>query len=76
MSDCPCMDKARFPDYWRTCPYATPPVRTLNLCAHGADFGTWCGYCRGYSQGSGMAAGLPTNETMIRRSPKASGEPT
>jgi len=31
MSDCPCMDKARNPDYWRTCPYATPPYRPTGL---------------------------------------------
>ncbi len=30
-----------------------PPEAALNMCAHGADRGTYCGYCGGYSQGDG-----------------------
>lgn len=25
MGNCQCMDKARYPEYWRVCPYATKP---------------------------------------------------
>lgn len=27
------------------------PETKLNMCRHGADKGTYCGYCGGYSQG-------------------------
>ena len=37
------------------------PRESLNMCAHGADRGTYCGQCQGYSQGYGMRVGWPTN---------------
>lgn len=33
--------------------------RPLNMCAHGADQGTYCGQCGGYSQGNGMTRAAP-----------------
>lgn len=35
--------------------------RVLNMCKHGADRGSYCGYCGGYSVGDGATKGVPSN---------------
>lgn len=32
MADCQCMDKVKYPEYWRVCPYAAKP--TPKPCKH------------------------------------------